>query len=284
MAKSKVQKDLEQRMLGANKIEREQDIIKDRVNTLTSFDSNFIDRIHPRNKKLLIDFMTYLAYTSMSIGACRNTKNNLIIFFQWNLIYNDNSTFRMVTKTQGEKFFKFVKEMAYKYETAKCMKSDICSLADYAEFVLGREEYNNDGTKNQWFSYHHRWRDVDIQQKEEDADGFRKSNITFFINHPERLDPLKYYLKQQKDYMALIILEFSWLGKEILLLRDDDIRFSSDTTEKYFKWKKRVGAEDIPDVLIAKRPDGSYAPMSLTELRRYTKMFSTFIGKEFIIC
>ena len=50
------------------------------------------------------------------------------------------------------------------------------------------------------------------------------------------------------------------------------------------KWKKKVGAEDIPDVLIARRPDGSYAPMSLTELRRYTQMFSVFLGKEFIIC
>ena len=84
--------------------------------------------------------------------------------------------------------------------------------------------------------------------------------------------------------MALIIIELSWMGKEILFLQEDDVRFSSETKEKYLKWKKRVGAEDIPDVLIARRPDGSYAPMSLTELRRYTQMFSVFLGKEFIIC
>ena len=63
-----------------------------------------------------------------------------------------------------------------------------------------------------------------------------------------------------------------------------DIANHSETKEKYLRWKKRVGAEHIPDVFISKRPDGSYAPMSLSELRRYTKMFSVFLGKEFIIC
>lgn len=284
MGKSKIQKDMEQRMLSSSKEEREKLNFEYRKNNLTSFDSNFIDRIHPRNKKLLIGFMEYLAYSDMAKKTCQNIKNNLIVFFQWNLMYNNNSTFRTVTKTEGDNFFKYAKEMEYTYTRVKCMKSDICTLADYAQFVLGREEFNNDGTTNQWFSYNHRWREVDIQQKEEDELGFRKSNISYFINNPERLDSLKHYLNVHRDYMALIIIELSWMGKEILFLQEDDVRFSSETKEKYLRWKKRVGAEDIPDVLIARRPDGSYAPMSLTELRRYTQMFSVFLGKEFIIC
>lgn len=284
MAETKIQKDIDQKMLGCNKEERDKLNFEYRKRSLTSFDSNFIDSIHPRNKKLLLGFMEYLAYSDMAKKTCHNIKLNLIIFFQWNSVYNNNSTFRTITKAEGDNFFKYIKEMTYTYTRAKCMKSDICTLADYAQFVLGREEFNKDGTTNQWFSYRHRWREVDIQQQEEDEYGFRKSNVNYFINHPEKLDSLKHYLTIHRDYMALIILEFSWMGKDILLLQEDDVRFSSETKEKYLKWKKRVGAENISDVLITKRPNGSYGPMSLAELRRYTKMFSVFIGKEFIIC
>ena len=77
-----------------------------------------------------------------------------------------------------------------------------------------------------------------IQQKEEDELGFRKSNISYFINHPERLDSLKHYLNVHRDYMALIIIELSWMGKEILFLQEDDVRFSSETKEKDLKWEK----------------------------------------------
>ena len=49
------------------------------------------------------------------------------------------------------------------------------------------------------------------------------------------------------------------------------------------KWREREGV-DIPDALVVRRPDGTYVPMSLPELREYAKMFSVFLGKEFIIC
>ena len=282
--KTKMEKQQELQMIGSSKEERAKFQFEYRKNNFTSFDSNLLDNIHPRNKKLLINFMTYLAYSDMAKKTCQNIKLNLTLFFEWNMIYNNNITFRMVTKTQGESFFLFVKEMGYTYTRAKCMKTDICSLADYAEFILGKDEYNFDGTSNQWFSYHHRWRDVDIQQKEEDEYGFRKYNADSF--DIQRLDTLRFYLQSNKDYMGLIILEYCSLKSDILLLKETDDIFNrnSQTGKKYLKWKKKVGAEDIPDVLISRRPDGTYVPMSLSELRRYTKMFSIFLGKEFIIC
>lgn len=285
MARNKTKFEQQQalQMLGNSKEEREKLNFEYRRDTLMSFDSVFLDSIHQRNKKLLLGFMEYIAYSSMAKRTCQSMKTNLILFFKWNLTYNDNITFRMVTKKQGEDFFLFLKTMGYTYVRVKCIKSDICTLADYCEFVLGKDEYNSDGTSNQWFSYNHKWREVDIQQREEDEYGFRKTNVQDFS---DRLDPLRFYLKSTKDYMGLVILDFCWLGKDLLLLQENDNRFNRQlpSVKKYLKWKERVGAKDISDVLITIRPDGSYAPMSLADLRRYTKMFSVFLGKEFIIC
>lgn len=281
MAKTKFEQQHEIEMMNStNKEEREQFLFEYRKNNLMSFDSNFIDSIHPRNKKLLLEFMEYLAYSPMAKRTCQNIKANLILFFKWNMMYNNNLTFRGITKKHGETFFLFLKEMGYTYVRAKCIKSDICTLADYAQFVLGRNEYHYDGTSNQWFSYNHGWREVDIQQEEP---GFKKSTVKSFELH--RLESLRFYLKSQQDYMGLIILEFCELGKDILTLQEDDIaHMGYFSVQKYFEWKEKEGATYITNVLITKKPDGTYVPMSLSELRNYTKMFSVFLGKDFIIC
>ena len=42
--------------------------------------------------------------------------------------------------------------------------------------------------------------------------------------------------------------------------------------------------ESLSDILIMKNKEGRCIPMGLTELRAYTRMFSVFVGKEFIVC
>ena len=284
MRKTKFEQQREFEMMNnPNKEERERFLFEYRKNNFMSFDSTFVDSIHPRNKKLLLDFMEYLAYSPMTKRTCQNMKMNLALFFKWNMTYNNNMSFRGITKDQGESFFLFLKEAGYSYVRVKCVKSDICSLADYAQFVLGRNEYHKDGTGNQWFSYKHNWREVDIQQEEP---GFRKSNVHSFSM--DKLEALHFYLKSQRDYMGLIILEFCDLGKDILTLQVDSEIFVKNQTltsaQKYLEWKEQVGATDVTNVLISIQPNGSYAPMSLLELRSYTKMFSVFLGKDFIIC
>ena len=83
-----------------------------------------------------------------------------------------------------------------------------------------------------------------------------------------------------------VILDFAYLGEALLTLQEDNELFNQQmaSVKSYQKWKKREGAEHLPDVLIVRRQDGTYVPMSLSELRDYTRMFSVFLGKEFIIC
>ena len=87
------------------------------------------------------------------------------------------------------------------------------------------------------------------------------------------------------DYMGAVILDLAHLGVKLLTLQegDEDFNLQLNSVKSYQKWKKREGAEQIPDVLIIKR-DTQFVPMSLSELRAYAKMFSVFLGKEFIIC
>ena len=68
-----------------------------------------------------------------------------------------------------------------------------------------------------------------------------------------------------------------------ILIDGVDIKVNHPAVKKYMKWREREGV-DIPDALVVRRPDGTYVPMSLPELREYAKMFSVFLGKEFIIC
>ena len=268
--------------LHMTKEQRENAKIERKKNTLRTFDSGFVESINPRNKNLLYDFMTFISYTNMAKKTCQNIKNNLILFFKWNRDWNNNLNFRFITKEQGEQFFVYIKNLDYTYVRSKCIKSDICSLADFAEFVVGKDEYKHNGSKNQWYTYHHEWREVTIPY-DPNEQGYLSSNYTEFDF--DRLDALEKYLQSVHDYMGMFILRNVGLGSDLLFLKVDgvDIKVNHPAVKKYMKWREREGV-DIPDALVVRRPDGTYVPMSLPELREYAKMFSVFLGKEFIIC
>lgn len=268
--------------LHMTKEQRENAKIERKKNTLRTFDSGFVESINPRNKNLLYDFMTFISYTNMAKKTCQNIKNNLILFFKWNRDWNNNLNFRFITKEQGEQFFVYIKNLDYTYVRSKCIKSDICSLADFAEFVVGKDEYKHNGSKNQWYTYHHEWREVVIPY-DPNEQGYLSTNYAEFDF--DRLDALGKYLQATHDYMGMFILHNVGMGSRLLFLQIDseDINHPHPITKKYMKWREREGV-DIPDALVVRRPDGTYVPMSLPELREYAKMFSVFLGKEFIIC
>ena len=273
-----------EQLINYDKITRDKIIYEQRKNSLQKFDEEFLLTINPQNKNLLLDFMNFIAYSDMALRTCQGIKSNLTIFFKWNRDFNENKNFRLITVKQAEQYFTYIKCAGYTYMRAKVMKSDITSLADFCEFVLGQNEFKAKGVKNHWYTYkNHKWREVDIQQTEE-VNGYKKTNVSSFSE--ERLDALKFYLKQKQDYMGMIILDFAYLGEKLLFLKEDDEVFNKQmkSVKSYFKWKEREGASDIPDVLIIRRDNGVYTPMSLPELRDYARMFSVFLGKEFIIC
>lgn len=272
-----------EQLINYDKITRDKIIFEQRKNSLQKLDEEFVCSINPQNKNLLLDFMNFIAYSDMALRTCQNIKANLILFFKWNRDFNDDKNFRNINVKQGESFFLYIKCAGYTYARARVIKSDITSLADFAEFVVGKNEYHHNGSKNRWYSYTHKWREVDIQQEEEESE-YKKPNVTSFSD--DRLDALKFYLKMKQDYMGMVILDFAYLGEKLLTLQENDEVFNlqMSSVKSYKKWKDREGASDLPDVLITRRGDGQYVPMSLPELRSYARMFSVFLGKEFIVC
>ena len=63
----------------------------------------------------------------------------------------------------------------------------------------------------------------------------------------------------------------------------DEFNPSLKYTEQYLRWRERVGVL-LSDVLIMKNENNQYIPMGIKELRAYARMFSVFLGREFIIC
>ena len=267
-----------------DKATRSKIILQQRRTTLENFsDLEFLYSIHAENKNFLLAFMNFLAYGDMTLRTCQNMKTNLTLFFTWNRDYNNNLHFRKFNMAQAERFFIYLRDNGYTYNRARVIKTDITSLADFGQYVWGKDEYQHNGKKNRWYGYEHFWREVNIHQ-EEDELIYKKCNYNTFTL--ERLDTLKTYLQTKKDYMGVIILEHAYLGKELLTLKVDSEEFNitRPSSQSYLKWKEREGASHLQDVLVARRPDGTYIPMDLYELRRYAKMFSVFLGKEFIIC
>ena len=259
--------------------------LNERLRLLTNFDEEFLFSIGTQNKNFLMDYMNFLAFTELTLKTCSNIRYNLILFFTWNRDCNNNKNFRQITMTQARSFFLFVKEEGYSYTRAKTIRTDLAGLGDFGEFVIGKDEVSKKNYKNQWYEYVNFWREVDIMQREDLSKKQEPNCVTFT---KEKLDTLRTYLSNKHDYMGLVILDHAHLGQDILTLRIDSIDFNRDKkySKQYLAWRERIGIdmETLPDILIMKNKRGEWMPMGLIELRAYTRMFSVFLGKEFIVC
>lgn len=260
--------------------------LEERLRALTEFrDLQFLYNIHPQNKNILLDYMKFLAYTDLTLPTASNAKGNLKLFLSWNLTYNGNKFFRKITLKEAELFFKWMREEGYTYTRANIVKTDLCDFADFMQFVVGKDERKHDGTKNRWYSYNGQfWKNVNTEQ-ETDPNLIRKQNYSDFDK--ERIDTLHAYLKRKQDWMGVVILEYARFGSDILLLDIDDEDFNRQPSyaQSFLKWRVREGiSEDMKRVCVMRTPNGEYMPMDIKTLRGYAKMFSIFLGKEFIIC
>ena len=264
---------------------KQQIFLAERKRLLLSFEEEFLYSIGTQNKNFLIEYMNFLAYTDLTLKTCSNIRYNLILFFTWNRECNGNKNFRQVTMTQARNFFLFVKEEGYSYTRAKIIRTDLAGLGDYGQFVLGKDEISSKSYKNQWYEYVNFWREVDIMQRE-DLSKKQEPNCVAFSK--EKLDALRTFLSTKHDYMGLVILDHAHLGQDILNLRIDSVDFNREKkySKQYLAWRERmeIDVESLPDILIMKNKEGKWMPMGLTELRAYTRMFSVFLGKEFIVC
>ena len=102
-----------------------------------------INQILPENKSLMEDFLIYLKSTDHSPNTIRLYKNNLNIFFVYNLEYNDNKRFTDIKKRELVRFQDHaLNEWKWSPNRIKTVKSTISSLSNYIEDILD-DEYPN---------------------------------------------------------------------------------------------------------------------------------------------
>ena len=102
-----------------------------------------IEQILPENKNLIEDFLIYLKSTDHSPNTIKLYKNNLNIFFVYNLEYNGNKSFINITKRELVRFQDHaLNEWGWSPNRIKNVKSTISSLSNYIEDILD-DEYPN---------------------------------------------------------------------------------------------------------------------------------------------
>lgn len=276
-----------ERSINKEKRLRNKAYLEERLRALTEFrDLQFLHGINPQNKNILLEYMKFLAHTDKTLKTASNIKGNLKMFLTWNKEENGDKFFKQINIKQATDFFKWMKVQGYTEIRANVVKTDLCDFADFLQFVLGREQYKHDGTANRWFNYNGQfWKKVVVEQDDLNLP-LRKPNYSDF--DVEFIDTLHVYLKKKQDWMGVIILEYSILGPYILQLNTDDEEFNRQPSyvQSYFKWREREGVpSDMKEVCVMRNhKTGEVMPMDLPTLRSYAKMFSIFLGKEFIIC
>lgn len=108
-------------------------------NQITTQES--IKRINPKNKELCSDFLEYLSSVGRAQSTINGYRNDLEIFFCWNLEYNNNKFFidikkRELTRFQGHA----LNEWGWSPKRIRRVKSTISSMSNYIEDILQDED------------------------------------------------------------------------------------------------------------------------------------------------
>lgn len=108
-------------------------------NNITSEES--IAKILPENKELSKDFLDYLKSIDRSPSTIAQYKSDLLIFFVYNLEYNNNKRFTEITKREFARFQNHsLNEWGWSPKRIRRVKSTLSSLSNYIESILDEEE------------------------------------------------------------------------------------------------------------------------------------------------
>lgn len=100
-----------------------------------------IKKINPKNSQLCEDFLEYLSSVDRAPSTIHGYKNDLEIFFCWNLECNDNKFFPEIKKRELVRFQGYaIKEWQWSPKRIRRVKSAISSLSNYIEDILQDED------------------------------------------------------------------------------------------------------------------------------------------------
>lgn len=104
-----------------------------------------IVQINENNKWLMSEFLEYLASIDRSPKTITGYRNDLHIFFCWNLEYNNNKEFIKINKREIAKFQNFaINEWQWSPKRIRRVKSTLSSMSNFIENILDDEEgYEN---------------------------------------------------------------------------------------------------------------------------------------------
>ena len=112
--------------------------IKNQITTAES-----IGQILQENKNLMNDFLIYLKSIDRSPQTIKQYKNDLEIFFVYNLQNNNNKPFVDITKREFVRFQSYaIEEWKWSPNRLRRVKSVLSSLSNYIENILD-DEYPN---------------------------------------------------------------------------------------------------------------------------------------------
>jgi integrase len=107
-------------------------------NNITS--PELLDQVLLWNQQLQEDFLVYLKSVDRSDGTISQYKNDLDIFFVWNMQRNGNKKFIEVTKREFARFQNHaLTEWAWSPKRIRRVKSVISSMSNYIENILDEE-------------------------------------------------------------------------------------------------------------------------------------------------
>lgn len=97
-------------------------------------------KINKKNIELMNDFLDYLVSIDRSKGTIDGYRNDLEIFFVWNIENNDNKYFIDLTKREIAKFQKFaMTDWNWSTNRLARVKSALSSMSNYIENILDDE-------------------------------------------------------------------------------------------------------------------------------------------------
>lgn len=100
-----------------------------------------LQQINNKNKKLMYSFEEYLISVDKSPTTIAQYRNDLNIFFCWNVVENNNKFFIEITKREFMKFqLRAISFWEWSPNRLRRVKSTISSLSNFIENILDEEE------------------------------------------------------------------------------------------------------------------------------------------------
>lgn len=111
---------------------------KTQQNDITS--PELIDKINPKNKRLMKDYLDYLSSIQRSPMTIKGYNSDLLIFFVWNELNNDNKEFVKVTKRDIISYQSYLlNENKNSPARVRRLKSTLSSLSNYIADICDDE-------------------------------------------------------------------------------------------------------------------------------------------------